>query len=112
MCKKTYMDELLDGEAFLEEIDDYIDEWHDSDTDQEIYEYLGMTEEEYGLWVEDDSVLKSIVFARKNNKPIKDVLELNNSVNMVARSATLDQGKEILDWMKETGRISEEDDDE
>ena len=30
-----------------EEFDDLIDEWHDSDSKLEIYEYLEMTREEY-----------------------------------------------------------------
>lgn len=110
MSRKKYMDELLDGEAFLDEIDDYIDDWHNSDSDEKIYEYLGMTEEEYGLWVEDESVLKSIVYCRKNKKSIKDILEFNKSYNMVARSATPEQGKKIINWMEETGRTTEEDD--
>ena len=34
------------------EIDDLIDEWHEGDSDLELYEYLGMTFEEYAKFVE------------------------------------------------------------
>lgn len=36
------------------EIDDYIEEWHNNDSEDTIYEYLGMTESEYALWIEDN----------------------------------------------------------
>jgi hypothetical protein len=35
-----------------EEMDDMVDSWHESDGSQTIYEYMGMTREEYGYWVE------------------------------------------------------------
>ena len=36
-----------------EELDDLIDEWHLNKTGIPIYEYLGMTQEEYILFVKD-----------------------------------------------------------
>jgi len=36
-----------------EEIDDKIDEWHNGNTGVELHEYLGMTLEEYALFVTD-----------------------------------------------------------
>lgn len=31
-----------------------MDKWHDSDTKMSLHEFLGMTEEEYSVWVEFD----------------------------------------------------------
>jgi len=36
----------------LEKIDDEIEQWHNSDIDIPLHEYLGMTEKEYAKWVE------------------------------------------------------------
>jgi hypothetical protein len=37
-----------------EELDDLVDKWHDSDTKVSLHEYLGMSREEYSVWVEFD----------------------------------------------------------
>ena len=34
-------------------IDDLIDEWHDSDSELQLHEYLGWSEEDYRKWVYD-----------------------------------------------------------
>ena len=34
-----------------DKIDDYIDKWHSTDLEIPIYEFLGMTKEEYFKWV-------------------------------------------------------------
>ncbi len=52
---------MLLMENQLDEIDDYVEKWHNSDSHCSVSEYLGMTEEEYFLWTEDNSNLKYIV---------------------------------------------------
>jgi len=41
-------------ELIEEELNDLIDEWHNSDTTEEIWEHIGMTEEEYAKFVEGE----------------------------------------------------------
>lgn len=53
----------------------YVEKWHNSDSHCSVSEYLGMTEEEYFLWTEDNSNLKYIVLAHKNNINIKELLK-------------------------------------
>jgi hypothetical protein len=36
------------------QLEDLVDKWHDSDTGLSLHEFLGMTEEEYSVWVEFD----------------------------------------------------------
>jgi hypothetical protein len=50
--RDTYIDKYLNGEIQMDEIDDFIEQWHESDSEKELHEYLGMTWEEYALWVE------------------------------------------------------------
>jgi DNA-directed RNA polymerase specialized sigma subunit len=42
----------LENDA-VKNFDDLIEEWHNSNSEMEIYEYIGMTKEEYFKWVED-----------------------------------------------------------
>ena len=37
-----------------EEINDLIDKWHDGDSEMALHEYLGMTWDEYKLFVENE----------------------------------------------------------
>ena len=68
-----FVTKCLMGEALLDGIDDHIDNWHDSDSDLSIHEFLGMTHHEYSLWVQDPSCLPQIVIAHRQHKEIKEV---------------------------------------
>lgn len=43
---------FLRGELTADDIDDFIDAWHDNDTFMSLAEFLGMTDEQYKRWVE------------------------------------------------------------
>ena len=60
----SFMKMCLSGEALPDEIDDFVDRWHESDGDLSIHEFLGMTREEYLDWVKDPDVLARILDAR------------------------------------------------
>jgi hypothetical protein len=51
------MERFLVGEAGPEEIDDYVDIWHSSPDGLELHEFLGMSKEEYALWLRNPEVL-------------------------------------------------------
>ncbi len=59
----------INGDALLTEIDDYIELWHDSGSDLSLHKFLGMTQEEYAFFVEDEHYLATIITDRieKNN---------------------------------------------
>jgi len=63
----SFIEKCINGDASLDEIDDYIDAWHDSDSDSELelHEYLGMTWKEYSIWAIKPSSLAEIVNTRK-----------------------------------------------
>jgi hypothetical protein len=65
----SFIEKCINGEAFLNEIDDYIDEWHDSDSANalELHEFLGMSWKEYSLWAIKPSLLAEIVNERKRD---------------------------------------------
>jgi len=61
----SYITDVVSGKAEIHEIDDYIDDWHILDSGAELEvslaAWLGMTEEEYQLFLEDESNLSIII---------------------------------------------------
>ena len=103
----NFINDVINADAILDEIDDYIEKWHDSDENRSVYEYLGMTEEEYLLWVENDFYLKYIVSAHEKNVNINEYLKEAYTSNLVARSSSPEEAKKIYDWLKEKGMIDQ-----
>jgi hypothetical protein len=103
--KYTFIEMCLRGEALLDEIEDYVGEWHDQGgLGLELHEFLGMDEHEYALWMRDESVLPYIVTARLNGKPLREVLEEEDQLLIAAESQQGGAGK-LLKWLKQQGRL-------
>lgn len=49
----TFKEKYLSGEIELEEIDLYIEEWGNSDSELTLAKYLGLNKDEETAWVED-----------------------------------------------------------
>jgi hypothetical protein len=64
---KSFIQLCIEGKAKPESIEDWVDEWHDLDVNipMPLHEYLGMTWEEYGQWVQNPSTLSAIIEAHK-----------------------------------------------
>lgn len=62
----TFVEKCLSGEACADQIDDYIDRWHEGTGSGELHKFLGFTEAEYALWVERPEALSQILDARKH----------------------------------------------
>ncbi|MFG1674130.1 hypothetical protein [Micromonospora sp. NPDC049282] len=109
--RSTFMDDVLRGHATLDEIDEYIERWHDA-TDgsqaasMELHEFLGMTWEEYRLWGERPESLRFTVAARRAKRPVADILR-TNLLGAAARSSDTTDAELVLDWLKAKGRIQD-----
>ena len=55
----------LDGEVTTDDIDDFIDAWHERPGRKKIFDFLGLTKEEYELWLRDPNALADIARARR-----------------------------------------------
>ncbi|MFZ2725139.1 MAG: hypothetical protein WAX77_02690 [Methylococcaceae bacterium] len=71
-----FMSRCLSGDAFLNEIDEYVEQWHlgVAGENQELHEFLGMTWEEYSLWATQPSLLNAIFNSRKRQISLTDEL--------------------------------------
>lgn len=103
MYSSTFIDLCVEGHVLPEEIDDYVDEWHESDSDEAIYDYLGMSQQEYRLWVHDPDILPFIITARTQGRSIDDVIKDLHELPMAARSDSPAKAKFLMKWLKKEG---------
>ncbi len=48
---ENFKERYLSGEIEFEEIDDYVDEWNNSDDPRTLAQFLGLNEEEEDAWI-------------------------------------------------------------
>jgi hypothetical protein len=74
----SFFDLYSQGQALPDEIDDFIDRWHEGANPQisglSLHEYLGLTLDEYEIWVLDPDVLPQVLIARREARPLPDVM--------------------------------------
>src|SRR6266568_4673137 len=85
----TYMDLLLKGEVLQEDIDDFVAYWHEAPDNsatarQSLEDFLGMTWDEYRLWVEHPESLRFIAAAHKAKQPVATVLRTLDRTGVAA----------------------------
>ena len=49
------------GEAHIADVDSYVEAWHLTKGEVQLYSFLGMEKDEFALWVTDPNLLESIV---------------------------------------------------
>lgn len=99
----NFIEKCLSGEALLDDVDDYVDAWHESESKTPLYEYLGMKRSEYTLWVSDPDVLAFIVTAHRQSCDVAEVLEEFNTLPLAARADGPHKAKELMQWLKAEG---------
>jgi len=57
-------------------IHDFVDAWHESGDDEKrtLEDYLGMTDEEYSVWLMAPNALPVILAARRDKRPIRETI--------------------------------------
>lgn len=62
----TFKEKYLAGEIEFEAIDDYIDEWNNSDDERPLAKFLGFNADEEDVWIDDsDEALKEMLDQQK-----------------------------------------------
>jgi len=61
----TFIDLVLRDQAALDAIDDFVDLWHDDPRGRELHSFLGLTADEYALWVRRPDMLAQIIERRR-----------------------------------------------
>lgn len=68
----NFIQDCLTGKSRPDNIDDYVGQWHESDSGISLYAYLGMDYEEYVAWIQTPTILPSIVLAHKSKIDCKN----------------------------------------
>jgi hypothetical protein len=68
----TFLEQYRDGRVTAQQIDDFIEAWHDSDDSEQrpLSEFLGMTEDEYTVWMASRKALPAIIAARQEGRAL------------------------------------------
>ena len=64
----SFVEALRQGLADYDDIDDYIDAWHNSSFQGEVYEFLGMTKQQYFNWYKGGVAYLRRTFPKNNKK--------------------------------------------
>lgn len=86
--EKTFVEMFKNGECTENDIETYIDKWHDEyDGKLKLYEYLGMTKEQYNAWLVNPHSL-SEMFPKNTNGGDKS--------NLVVAKALVTLAEELI----------------
>jgi hypothetical protein len=102
----AFIDLLLAGDALLEEVDDYVELWHESGGEETLAAFLGMTDEEYALWAPSPDALAQIVRARHQRIPLSEVVNDNYSeLRAAARGGEARKARQLSVWLRSMGHL-------
>ncbi|EHK82135.1 hypothetical protein [Rhodococcus pyridinivorans] len=110
---ETFVDVVMSGRAFPEDIEDWVDHWHDADgapwgKEIPLHVYLGMAPDEYALWVEQPDSLRFIIASHVQDVPVSDLLVSQDDYALAARAEAHEDANQVLLWLVKTGRVSPE----
>lgn len=99
----NFVEKCLSGDALLDEVDDYVDEWHEGGGRRPLHSFLGMKRSEYELWVTDPDILPFIVTARREGRDVSDVIDDFHALPLAARSDGPLKAARLMKWLKSEG---------
>lgn len=98
----NFIELCINGKALPCDIDDYIDQWHESDSKLDLNEYLGMTEEEYKYYIADEDFLPFIITAHRHKTDISSMAanRVDYEKSFAARSSDLKKAQGLIDYLR------------
>lgn len=117
MAGKTFIEKCISGEAKIDQVDDYVHQWHTSPEGVHLHEYLGMTEKQYNIWALNPDILEHFVeeYKKASEEEVeKDTISLdewNFSFGLMSSGAVVDISTEdcdelmnlVIDWAEKKG---------
>jgi hypothetical protein len=94
----SFVDACLAGDCDAEAIHDFIDQWHEGGTGVPLWQFLGMTRDEYGLWMEDADALPAILYSHRFGVTVEEALR---SLRVAARGANAETIEKVERWIKD-----------
>jgi hypothetical protein len=104
---RNFVDLCLAGTVSEEEIDDFVDAWHTAPEGKELHDYLGMTQDEYSLWLRAPDTLPCILKARRDGKPLtKAVTEVCEEMRRTSPANGDLTVARLQKWLKEKDALA------
>jgi len=104
--RHAFIDLCVEGKVPLDDIDDFVDQWHEIPAGMELCDYLGMTQEEYSLWLRVPDALPYIIKARQEAKPLTDiVLKGCRDLRLASQSNGKLKFERLRKWLKAKGEL-------
>lgn len=102
---RRFLPRMMEGDFLPEDIDDAIDEWHSSEVDCELHDYLGFTQDEYAAFLHDPGTLGLIAHARRQKRDLDTVLrdyaaKADQPMLLAARDVQPAASAALLHWLK------------
>ncbi|MDQ0678774.1 hypothetical protein QFZ30_002156 [Arthrobacter pascens] len=102
---KTFVSACLSGTALLDDVDEWVETWHESPNDVSLDDYLGFSAEEGALWAERPESLRFIVAAHRYGKPVETILQSRDDFALAARASDSAEAMAVLAWLRQTNRL-------
>lgn len=101
----TFVNSILEGDSLDTDIDEFAENWQSSDTNQSLAQSLGLTDDEYALWVEQPASLRPILHAKRHGIDLDDNINWKDAHLLAARSMSQGESSQIIEWLKAKGYI-------
>lgn len=104
----NFITDCLNGTALLSDIDQVVEQWQENiyQTDASLRDTLGMTKDEYILWMKDPENINFIVHARQRGIPVEEAIDEFFALPMAARGSNKEEIQAIVTWLKDEHGIS------
>lgn len=102
----SFVEDLLAGDALLEDIDEYVNRWHETPDDAPggdlaLHDFLGLTWREYQTVTERPHYLRFVVDARRRNSD----LEHDFSEVLIAARGDSADARAVYEYLRSVGRL-------
>ncbi|MDE5589224.1 MAG: hypothetical protein K2J60_08815 [Acetatifactor sp.] len=92
---KNFIIDFLEEGLMLEDIDNYVEYWHNNEVEQSLKDFLGLNDYEYEVWLQaGNDVIRDILYCKRHNLNLRDYYSMTTGDKIAARSYNLEEVKE------------------
>ena len=105
--RQHFINLCLAGKTLPEEIDEFVDAWHADPEGGELHDYLGMTEEEYSLWLLVPDALLCILKARRDREMLTQAVgKAYEAMQRTPAGSDAPTVVRLRTWLKQKGVLA------
>jgi hypothetical protein len=102
--QSSFLDLVIAGHAESDEIDNFVEKWHEGHDAADLSDYLGMRSDEYSLWLENPEMLALICAARRSRQSLAQAVnERLVALRLVAKPGDRAKLTSLQSWLRRQG---------